>query len=110
MNVAGVKSKQLKRLFPGVFSGDKSNFEHLKRMLREWVEQSKERFGLDWPERAKCMWVTKQPSIATLKPSREESVNFDETGNLFVECVYKFRNILHPLETESECISPPHIT
>ena len=31
------------------------------------------------------MKIIQQPSVATLKPVREESVNFDETGNLFIE-------------------------
>ena len=29
--------------------------------------------------------IIQQPSLATLKPDRDESVNFDETENLFIE-------------------------
>ncbi len=89
MDVAAQKRDELKLLlvkaFPEVFSEGSIDFDQFKRVLGEWVEPSKERFGLNWPGKAACMRVVQQPSIATLKPIREESVNFDETDNLFIE-------------------------
>ena len=61
------------------------DFEQLKSTLGESAESGKERFGLNWPGKAECMRIIQQPSIATLKPDREESVNFDQTENLFIE-------------------------
>jgi adenine-specific DNA-methyltransferase len=89
MDVAAEKREQLKRClgdaFPEVFAEGAIDFDQLKRVLGEWVEPDKERFGLNWPGKAKCMKIIQQPSIATLKPVREESVNFDETENVFIE-------------------------
>lgn len=85
MDVAGEKRERLKGLFPEVFNEGKVDFDQLKRVLGEWVEPDKERFGLNWHGKADCMKIIQQPSIATLKPAREESVNFDETENLFIE-------------------------
>ncbi len=85
MRVEDVKREQLKKLFPEVFTEEKINFDQLKRVLGEWVEPGKERFGLQWPGKAECVKIIQQPSIATLKPYREESVNFDETENVFIE-------------------------
>jgi adenine-specific DNA-methyltransferase len=85
MNIAEHNIDQLKQLFPHVFKEGKIDFDDLKRALGEWVEPSKERFGLSWPGKAECMKVIQEPSVATLKPVREESVNFDETENLFIE-------------------------
>jgi len=85
MDIAEEKRQQLKALFPEAFTGDKVDFDQLKRMLGGWVEPGKERFGLQWPGKAECIKIIQQPSIATLKPVREESVNFDETENLFIE-------------------------
>src|SRR6266550_5014397 len=77
---------KLKSLFPEVFTETgKIDFERLKLTLGEWVDPGKERFGLNWPGKADCMKIIQQPSLATLKPVREESVNFDETENLFIE-------------------------
>ena len=89
MDVAAQKREELKRVlgeaFPEVFSEGSIDFDQLKRVLGEWVEPGKERFGLNWPGKAECMKIIQQPSVATLKPVRDESVNFDETENLFIE-------------------------
>ena len=85
MDIAEEKREQLKALFPEAFTEGKVDFEQLKRALGEWVEPGKERFGLTWPGKAECMKIIQQPSVATLRPARDESVNFDETQNLFIE-------------------------
>lgn len=86
MDVTEDKKQKLKQLFPEVFREDKIDFDHLKRVLGEWVpEKGRERFGLQWPGKAECMKIIQQPSVASLKPDREESVNFDDTENLFIE-------------------------
>ena len=85
MDVAQEKRAQLKRLFPEVFTEDRIDFEQLRRVLGDWVEPGKERYGLNWPGKAECMKIIQTPSIATLKPARDESVDFDTTENLFIE-------------------------
>ena len=84
-DVAAEKREQLKQLFPEVFTEDKIDFEQLRRAMGDWVEPGKERYGLNWPGKADCMKVIQAPSIATLKPARDESVDFDDTENLFIE-------------------------
>lgn len=85
MDIAAEKREALKQLFPEVFAEGRIDFDQLKRVLGDWVEPGKERFGLTWPGKAECMRIIQSPSIATLKPVREESVNFDETENVFIE-------------------------
>jgi adenine-specific DNA-methyltransferase len=89
MDVAAQKRAELKALlgqqFPEVFAEDRIDFDQLKRVLGDWVEPNRERFGLTWPGKAECMRIIQEPSVATLKPQREESVNFDDTGNIFIE-------------------------
>jgi len=89
MDIAEEKREELKRClgsaFPEIFAEDAIDFDQLRRVLGNWVEPGKERFGLNWPGKAECMKIIQQPSIATLKPVREESVNFDETENVFIE-------------------------
>lgn len=84
-----IKSEQvqkLKELFPEAFSeGNKIDWEKLKLTLGENVDTGKERFGMNWPGKADCFKTIQQPSIATLVPDREESVDFDKTQNLFIE-------------------------
>jgi adenine-specific DNA-methyltransferase len=80
------KREKLKELFPEVFTeGQKVDFERLKLTLGEAVDVGKERYGMNWPGKADCFKIIQQPSIATLTPVREESVDFDKTDNLFIE-------------------------
>lgn len=89
MDIAAAKREELKRclaqIVPEACSEDGIDFDQLKRALGNWVEPGKERFGLNWPGKAECMKIVQQPSVATLKPVREESVEFDTTANLFIE-------------------------
>ncbi len=85
MDIAEEKREALKRIFPEVFTEERIDFDQLKRVLGEWVDSDVERFGLNWPGKAECMKIIQKPSIATLKPVREESINFDETENVFIE-------------------------
>ena len=88
-NVAAEKRQELKRclgqLFPEVLAEGAIDFNQLKRILGQWVEPDKERFGLSWPGKAECMKIIQQPSVATLSPARDDSVCFDETENIFIE-------------------------
>lgn len=84
-DIAALKREQMKELFPEAFSENKIDFDQLKRVLGEWVDAGKERFGLNWPGKAECVKIIQQPSIATLKPSRDESLEFDTTENIFIE-------------------------
>src|SRR5437763_14454699 len=89
MDIAEEKRDELKRVlgetFPEVFAEGRIDFDQLKRVLGEWIESGKERFGLNWPGKAECMKIIQHPSVATLKPVRDKSVDFDQTGNLVIE-------------------------
>ena len=85
IDISKEKRTHFKSLFPEVFREDKIDFEQLKRVLGEWVEPGRERFGLNWPGKAECMKVIQAPAKGTLKPCKEESVNWDATENLFIE-------------------------
>src|SRR5438093_1485767 len=77
---------KLKSLFPEIFTeGGKIDFDRLKLTLGETVDTGKERYGLNWPGKADCFKIIQMPSMATLIPARDESVNFDTTENLIIE-------------------------
>jgi adenine-specific DNA-methyltransferase len=86
MDIVDKKRRQLKALFPEAFTeGQKIDFERLKLALGEIIDPGKERYGMNWPGKADCFKIIQQPSIATLTPARDESVDFDRTENLFIE-------------------------
>ena len=75
----------LAQSFPECVSEGRIDFETLRRALGDWFEAGNERFGLVWPGKAQCMRIIQQPSAATLKPDRGESVDFESTNNVFIE-------------------------
>lgn len=97
MNISQQRKQELKQLFPGVFTETRNDagelvetidFERLKAELGEFSElydNRRERYGMDWPGKRDSLRLIQQPSHATLKPCRDESVDFDTTENLFIE-------------------------
>jgi adenine-specific DNA-methyltransferase len=85
MNISQDKKNKLKELFPEVFSEDKIDFDKLKLTLGEELADSEERFGLQWPGKKDCFKIIQAPSIGTLKPLKDESVNWDKTQNVYIE-------------------------
>lgn len=86
MSITDHQKAKLKELFPEVFTeGSKIDFDKLKRTLGETVDAGKERFGMNWAGKADCFKTIQQPSVATLVPARDESVDFDTTENVFIE-------------------------
>jgi len=85
-DIAEDKRQELLRLFPEIRTEDaKLDFERLKLALGESVDVGKERYGLAWPGKAECFKAVQTPSLGTLRPAREESVNFDTTENGIIE-------------------------
>ena len=85
-DIADEKREQLFRLFPEARSEDGAiDFERLRLALGEIEDVGRERFGLSWPGKADCFKVIQSPSLGTLLPSPEESVNFETSENLIIE-------------------------
>jgi adenine-specific DNA-methyltransferase len=84
--IADDKRDELLRLFPEIRTeGGKLDFERLKLALGEAVDVGKERYGMTWPGKADCFKTLQKPSLGTLRPCPEESVNFDTSENLIIE-------------------------
>lgn len=84
-DLAARKRADLKRLFPEVFDEDKIDFDQLRRVMGDWVDERNERFGLTWPGKAACMKVIQAPANGALRPDYNESVNFADSNNVFIE-------------------------
>jgi len=80
-----IKLEQLKELFPEVFSEGKVDWEKLKATLGKDITFSNERYVLNWAGKSDAFKVLQTPSTRTLAPAKEESINFDETENIFIE-------------------------
>lgn len=86
---------RIRELFPDCVTEAKSedgrvrltvDFDQLKQTLSEsLVEGPQERYQLNWPGKREALLTANAPIAKTLRPCREESVDFDTTKNLFIE-------------------------
>ena len=76
---------QLKALFPEAFTEGKIDFDTLKQLLGDAVEEREEKYGLNWHGKRRARQLALTPSTGTLRPCPEESVDWDSTQNLMIE-------------------------
>ncbi|MBA4087561.1 MAG: site-specific DNA-methyltransferase [Novosphingobium sp.] len=84
-DVVGENVAALKALFPQIVTDGKVDFEVLRQLLGDTVEEGEERYGLNWKGKAKARAHALTPTLATLRPAREDSVDWDTTRNLMIE-------------------------
>jgi adenine-specific DNA-methyltransferase len=98
MQTPDLTDKNIERiasLFPNVITETKDengnikkavDFDLLKQDLsKDIMEADDERYRLDWPGKKASLLKANMPITKTLRPCREESVNFDTTENLYIE-------------------------
>lgn len=62
------------------------DFDVLKQELSaELIDDKEERYQMTWPDKKKSIRLANTPISATLRPCKEESVDFDHTQNLYIE-------------------------
>ncbi len=76
---------QLKKLFPEVVTEGKIDFDKLKLLLGEEIEERQERYEFTWHGKIQAMKLAQTPSTGTLRPDKASSKNWDTTENLFIE-------------------------
>ena len=86
---------RIRELFPGCVTEARDengtlklavDFDQLKQELsNSIVEGPQERYHLNWPGKREALLTANAPIAKTLRPCREESVDFDTTKNLFIE-------------------------
>ncbi len=105
---------KLKQLFPDVFTEDGIDFDVLKDTLGEYVDDKEERYQFAWHGKTQARRLAQTPSTGTLRPCKEESVNWDNTQNLFIEGdnleVLKLLQKAYHKEVKMIYIDPPYNT
>ena len=87
--------EKIGKLFPNCITERKNDkgeveyavdFDMLKQELSTVVvEGNEERYQFTWPDKKKSILLANAPIAKTLRPCREESVDFDNTENLYIE-------------------------
>ncbi|RMA31521.1 site-specific DNA-methyltransferase [Klebsiella pneumoniae] len=85
MNITEDNISKLNSLFPEAFNENGIDFDVLKQLLGENVDDKEERYGLNWHGKRQARQLALTPSRGTLRPCKDESVNWDNTKNVMIE-------------------------
>lgn len=85
MDIVEQNIEQLKELFPEVFAEGKIKFDQLQELLGNYVVEDEDHYNFTWHGKRKAGRLAQTPSTGTLRPCKEESVDWDTTQNLFIE-------------------------
>ncbi len=85
-NLTDDNTAKIAALFPHCVLEGKIDFDLLKQELsNSIIDGSQERYQLNWVGKREALLTANAPIAKTLRPCREESVNFDTTENLYIE-------------------------
>ncbi|HID9281265.1 TPA: site-specific DNA-methyltransferase [Serratia marcescens] len=85
MDIVADNISKLKELFPEAFTEGKVDFDVLKEVLGNYIDGREERYSFTWNGKNKARMLAQTPSTGTLRPCKEESVDWVSTQNLFIE-------------------------
>lgn len=85
MNITEENLKAMQQLFPEAFEEGKIDFDVLRQLLGDFVDDAQERYSFKWNGKGMALRLSQTPSMGTLRPCKEESKDWDNTENLYIE-------------------------
>ncbi|HMS10470.1 MAG TPA: site-specific DNA-methyltransferase, partial [Pyrinomonadaceae bacterium] len=85
LDVKAQKLEQLKEIFPEFFSEGKLDLASVKQILGDDELATQDHYELSWAGKAEARREIQKRTTATLIPDKEGSINFDGSGNIFIE-------------------------
>ncbi|MFI3253685.1 MAG: hypothetical protein R3Y63_05035 [Eubacteriales bacterium] len=85
LNLEETNQEKLKSIFPECFAEGKLDIDKLLSLCGEYIDNDFETYKFEWKGKADCLKLAQKQSNGTLRPCREESVNFDTTENVYIE-------------------------
>ncbi|WP_186576907.1 site-specific DNA-methyltransferase [Aquibacillus kalidii] len=77
--------EKMKEIFPDIFTEGKIDMDKFMLTLGEHVEKDKERYDFTWNGKTEAIQLAQKQTTGTLRPCKEESVDWDTTQNLYIE-------------------------
>lgn len=77
--------EKLKELFPEVLTENQIDFEKLRLILGDEINDKPEKYSFSWNGKKDAIKLAQQPSTGTLRPIKEKSKNWNATENLYIE-------------------------
>ncbi|WP_261806793.1 site-specific DNA-methyltransferase [Lapidilactobacillus luobeiensis] len=77
--------EKLKNLFPEILADGRINFDKLRLILGDAVDDSAEKYSFNWHGKRKTIKIAQQSTTATLRPNKDKSRDWDNTQNIYIE-------------------------
>lgn len=114
MNIEHINMEKLKSVFPECFTEGKLDIDKLLSLCGEYIDNDFEKYKFEWKGKAECLRLAQKRSTGTLRPCLEESVNWDDTKNLYIEGdnleVLKLLQTAYYRKVKMIYIDPPYNT
>lgn len=85
MNLKENNIDKIKEYFPEVFEEGKIDFDKLRLLLGDNIEEADEKYEFKWHGKNNAIKISQTPSMSTLRPHKCSSKNWDSTENLYIE-------------------------
>ncbi|WP_238542416.1 site-specific DNA-methyltransferase [Sphingomonas sp. PAMC 26621] len=76
---------RLKAIFPDIVTDGKIDLDTLRELLGDEIEDGQERYGLNWKGKRRARAFALTPSLGTLRPAPNDSVDWETTQNIVVQ-------------------------
>src|SRR3990167_4993895 len=84
-DLSAEKLAELRRVLPEAFGEDKIDWDRLRAVLGDKIDERIEKFNFSWAGKTGAIQNVLTPSKATLRPEKSEGVKFDTSENLFID-------------------------
>ena len=85
LNIMEENLAAMQQIFPEAFEEGKIDFDVLRQLLGDYVDDEEERYSFRWNGKGKALRLSQTPSTGTLRPCKEESKDWNTTENLYIE-------------------------
>lgn len=114
LDVAEADKERLKAVFPQCFVEGKLDIDKLLSLCGEYIDNDFEKYKFEWKGKSDCLRIAGKRSTGTLRPCPEESVDFENTNNLYIEGdnleVLKLLQTAYYRKVKMIYIDPPYNT
>lgn len=77
--------ERLKSVFPDCFAEGKLDIDKLLNLCGEYITNDFEKYKFEWKGKSECLRLAQRRSTGTLRPKPDESVNFEDTQNVYIK-------------------------
>lgn len=114
LDVTDVNKEKLKTVFPECFTEGNLDIDKLLSLCGEYIDNDFEKYKFEWKGKSECYRIAGKRSTGTLRPCPEESVDFENTNNLYIEGdnleVLKLLQTAYYRKVKMIYIDPPYNT